>query len=479
MTVPLLVPAGRPAIPLQWVVATGLVAAEAYFLATGNWIIAALVLAAPLYLAIAFRKPFWLLTLLIVGDPTFLVFPDSVLGVSPVVNSARVLFATLVAIGVFRILIDPRQRVRMNAVEKVMVTYAVVAGVSWLLHTSGRSPAELRLDAAIYIKGLVMPFVVFMVARRITWTRQRVFAVCGALAAAGVYLSMAGFLQVQFGLEVFHRKGYLVVQEGRATGSFTDAVEFGAVLTVILFLAVFLLGQTKRAALQLLLALASVSALIGMAFSFTRAVWIGLGVATLYIIARTGRTRLIPPMALAAIAVAAFLIMQPRVGGGVVDERLNDAGTIYSRLALYSTAGNMIAHNPLFGVGFGALTYDTNKADYYAPFGDVSAQWAAWPTVPHNQFLFVAVQTGIVGIVLYLVIIAGVWRLLTRTRRSGPTGDWNQNRFATFAQGALIVVLVHSLFADVVFFSYLLLSVFFLAGIAVSEPEENKRTPDG
>ncbi len=445
----------------------------AFSIATGNWVGVGIAIGAPLFILLSIKKPFALLVLLLLGDPTILVFTDSLLASGVAINSARIIFGALVAVGLLRLLLRPGERVSLLPVEKLMILYAVVAGVSWFLHASGRPPEELRLDAAMFIKGVTMPFVLFMVARRLHWTKERIGLIFGGLSLVALYLGVTGFLQMQLGLDVFRRPGIPLIHPGRATGSFSNAVEYGAVLTVILFLAIFLMGQIKERSLQLLLVVASVSALAGVSLSLTRGVWLALGLGALYVAIKIGHARTVTPLLLGAGAVALFLVIQPQIGDSGVDERLSDSGTIYNRLALYSTAANMIAHNPVFGVGFGALSYDTNKADYYAPFGSVSAQFAAWPTVPHNQYLFVTVQTGIVGLILYGSIVFSIWRLMSRAYGRATDRASIGARLAVIVQGSFVVVLVHALVADVVFFSYLLLLLFFLAGVAIGV-QENK-----
>lgn len=473
---PWTIPVSRPKATahLAFVPLVGL--AEAYFLSEGQWIGAVAAVCAPLFLLVALRWPFFLIPLLMVGDPTVFVFPDGLLPVGAPVNVSRAIVATIVFVGVLRLLLRREQRVGLITVEKIMLLYLAVAAASWLAHVSGKPVAEIKLDAAIYMKGLAMPTILFIVARRIQWTQARANFMFAGFIAVLLYLGVAGLLQFQLDLDVFRRAGYLLVQTGRATGSFGSSVEYGAVLTILLLVAIFLMGRVSHRGVQLLILLASVGALTGIGLSFTRAVWLGLGAAVLFVLVRTYRAKAIIPLLLGTVAVAAFLTLQPQLAGSEVDERLNDSGTIYNRLALYSTATNMVAHNAVFGVGFGALSYNRNKADYYTPFGNVSAQWAALPTVPHNQFLFVAVQTGVVGLVFFVLIFANLWRLLSRVGRGASDQDWGQARFATFVQGAMIATFVHSLFADVVFFSYLMLLLFFLAGMATSGAEVDPTT---
>ena len=473
---PWTIPLSRPKAAAHLVVVPFVGLAVAYYLSEGQWIGAVVAVGAPLYLLVALRWPFFLIPLLMVGDPTVFVFPDGFLPVGAPVNASRAIVATVVFVGVFRLLMRREERVGLITVEKIMLLYLFVAAASWLAHVSGKPMAEIKLDAAIYIKGLAMPAILFIVARRIQWTQARANIMFAGFVAVLLYLGLTGLLQFQFDLDVFRRAGYLLIQTGRATGSFGSSVEYGAVLTILLLVAIFLMGRVSHRGVLLLLLLASAGALTGISLSFTRAVWLGLGAAAFFVIVRTRRTRAVGPLLLGTVAVAAFLILQPQLSGSEVDERLNDSGTIYNRLALYSTATNMFAHNAVFGVGFGALSYNRNKPDYYAPFGDVSAQWAAQDTVPHNQFLFVAVQTGIVGLVFFVLIFANMWRLLSRVRRGASDQDWGQASFATFVQGAMIATFVHSLFADVVFFSYLMLLLFFLAGMATSGAGANPTT---
>jgi O-antigen ligase len=99
------------------------------------------------------------------------------------------------------------------------------------------------------------------------------------------------------------------------------------------------------------------------------------------------------------------------------------------RLAFWQAASNMWRDRPWSGVGFG--NYQAAYADYALP---------KWPVAlghAHNYYLNVAAETGLVGLIAYLVLWGvAFWQIGRATRRS------DASYFRALALGAL-GILVH------------------------------------
>jgi O-antigen ligase len=103
------------------------------------------------------------------------------------------------------------------------------------------------------------------------------------------------------------------------------------------------------------------------------------------------------------------------------------------RVMFYRTTLELIREQPVFGYGSGSFA-----REYAAAIaGKGYTGWRAIPTAdPHNQYLFVAVQLGVVGLLAFLAVIVTGFR----AARASPYG-W-------IAGGALAIWCVTSLFSS-------------------------------
>src|SRR4051812_31339815 len=148
-----------------------------------------------------------------------------------------------------------------------------------------------------------------------------------------------------------------------------------------------------------------------------RTVWLGLGlevvlmVALLYLrAARLGRPWL--PARTAVVICAAFALAGLAMAARVQSERPraleNDL-----RLTIWPLAIDYIKERPVAGYGFGRGLLREELIVRAQPAGAAAVNSNLWHT--HNVFLEMAVQTGIIGLALFLVLLGSAlragWRL--------------------------------------------------------------------
>lgn len=141
-----------------------------------------------------------------------------------------------------------------------------------------------------------------------------------------------------------------------------------------------------------------------------------LGVLALYLFAATyGRRGLA-----AAILGLALLFGAAYAGSGVFRERIDRAVLEYThpqehadrsssvgqRLEWYRNTAAIVAQHPIFGVGVGGFTraYASHVADS-----------GMRPTIdPHNEYLLIATQVGVAGLLLFLWLLYSQWSVAAR-----------------------------------------------------------------
>lgn len=111
-----------------------------------------------------------------------------------------------------------------------------------------------------------------------------------------------------------------------------------------------------------------------------------------------------------------------------------------SRLLLWGTAWDEFIHFPVFGVGWG---------NFAAPYGG-EIPFAPALSEPHNVYLQLLAETGLVGFVAFFNLVIKSWRQARRQLRSSL--GFLDSALAFGVLGALLSLLVHG-FIDIPFFA--------------------------
>ncbi len=222
----------------------------------------------------------------------------------------------------------------------------------------------------------------------------------------------------------------------RAYGTFQQPNPFagmmGLIAPVALGLAFGLLGHPQRSAREIGLGLGALSvgglALLALIVSWSRGAWLGAAIAMGTLIgmlparSRWGFAALAALVLTGAFLWAAGWIPAPirdRLAGAMEELQITDVRgvevneanfAIIERLAHWQAAVEMIRAHPWRGVGFG------NYAAAYPAYALI--RWPHPLGHAHNIYLNMAAETGLIGLLLYLllwvVIGAQTWRAWRR-----------------------------------------------------------------
>jgi len=116
----------------------------------------------------------------------------------------------------------------------------------------------------------------------------------------------------------------------------------------------------------------------------------------------------------AAVVAAALMfgIGLALARGSTAQSRIGDSNEVYFRLNLWEAGLHMAAERPLLGAGF--ATFSENVADYQQDM-TIGPNMDIRSTPVHNTLLAVQVELGVVGLVLYVGVLVGMFR---RARQS-------------------------------------------------------------
>jgi O-antigen ligase len=260
---------------------------------------------------------------------------------------------------------------------------------------------ELLLE--LYLKALV----VFWLIGNVVDTLPRLRGMAWTLTLLSLPLAFGGISNYLAGVTVSTHDRIL----GYDAGLTRNPNDMALMLNLILPLSVALLLSSERPRARLLLLGALALQLIAVVLTFSRAGFLTL-VLTLLVYAfrlrRTRHWRLVPAAALLAASAVAFL------PAGYLERILTlraieaDAtGSAKERYSGNVAALDHVAEHPVLGAGLGMNILVLNET--------VGAKWRA----VHNTYLEYAVDLGLPGLSLFLLLLWSCFRGARAARRSG------------------------------------------------------------
>jgi putative inorganic carbon (hco3(-)) transporter len=342
----------------------------------------------------------------------------------------------------------------ITASEGILLVTAASAAPRLLLRLSPqRVPAALYAFAGLVVLsaiGVIYAVDTFTVARiTLMWTAFGIVALLvadapsGHLRAVGISLGLSagilGAMAVIGGGDQRALAGGAIVA-GRAQASFSHPTAL-ALYLILTFPVAFALALRGAGRLRPLLIACGGLGVVGLMFTQTRGSIVGAAVALL-ILLRWAPFRRLAVAGLVLTAVVALLNIgsvtesQPV---SVVGERLATIGTLKTRsddrIEIWRATPAMIAERPFLGAGHGNFP-DISPKFALSDVGGLAFDHA------HNLFLNVAVELGLIGLAVVLVLLVLLFRASRRALadRSAPLYP-----LALAASASLAGVLVNSL----------------------------------
>jgi len=312
----------------------------------------------------------------------------------------RVAFALLVAgvagrAVVFRERLFVMERATWPMIGLTLLALASVAGRPFDNET-------WNLLAAKYI----VPFTLFHLARLVfTGERRfRQFEIFALLVLAYLSFTAIAFLVGVHAL-IFPRfilDESLGYHADRARGPLLQAVANGVSLNLLGLLAVHAYRRGSVRGLKAVLLLAAVP--IAVLATMTRAVWLSFAGTVLALIFLSGNRTLrrvgIGIVLVAGVGLAVSLCSNEF--DGTLQDRLQELGPVEYREAVYAGGWEMFLQRPLTGWGFNQMPSELPR--------HVSG-YKEKLLYPHNTYLELLAEDGIVGLALYLWLMWELWRL--------------------------------------------------------------------
>lgn len=252
----------------------------------------------------------------------------------------------------------------------------------------------------------IVPFALFHFAQLVFTTEERFrqFEIFAAVVLAYLSFTAIAFLAGAHSLIFPHfiLDESLGFHADRARGPLLQAVANGVSLNILGVLAWHAWRRGSLRGMKILGLMASVP--IAILATMTRAVWLSFA-ATIVVLIFFSRNRMLR-VACVAFFVAAgavlTLVMTCSQFGGAVSDRLTERGPVDYRQAVYAGGWEMFLQRPLTGWGFHQMPAELPR--HVSGYNEKVLY-------PHNTYLELSVELGLVGLGLYLWLMWELWRL--------------------------------------------------------------------
>lgn len=287
-----------------------------------------------------------------------------------------------------------------------VLAFASILFVAWAIQSAGWAEAKGEAlfgsagSAFRLAQGTLLLFIVFstFTERRHIWWLLRSF-VAGAMFAA-----LIGIFGVYGTSES--------INNARLSGGFDDPNELAAVLVAALVFSGFAFVALRGRASRWLYAAAGLIFLFALAQTDSQAGLVALTVALVLAVVLGGRAR--PIIAVGVLAfVFATVTYYTFVTDPVAIQTISSQDNVASRESLWAVAAQIVRDHPVAGVGAGNFVvvepeYTFRNIDL--PRVDLVVR----PDVVHNSYLQVLAELGVVGLALFLAVIARSLQLALR-----------------------------------------------------------------
>lgn len=246
----------------------------------------------------------------------------------------------------------------------------------------------------------------------------------------------------------------------RARGPLLQAVANGVSLNILGVIALHAFRRGRAGKIKIAILLASLP--IAILATMTRAVWLTFAGTALVLIAlsKNQHFRRCACAALVAVVVIGFLAVanSDRVSGALSD-RVEERGPVDFRKAVYAGGWEMFWEHPWMGWGFHRMPAELPR--YVSGYEEKVLY-------PHNTYLELLVEHGLVGLAMYAWLM---WELLRLGRGAIPAGEEKGFLDRDFHQLWPILLAVYWVNAFLVVMSYQFVNglVFTMAGMLAAQ----------
>ena len=329
----------------------------------------------------------------------------------------------------------------------------------------------------LIVVQMLLPLLLYRVGRQAFDRAAVVRALLWAILILAAYSAVMSVMQFSGPTELVWPRYMLDPKNwpGRAAGVFKQPVVNGWLLALGLAIAMLLLSRRSEPTwLRWFAFVVAIACGYGIFLTHTRDAWIS-GVVVLIVgalLARGYRKGFIVAICLVASVVAvnwSTFTSSDRKAGGV-----GQVGEVQDRLNADQTAFWAFDRKPFAGWGIGRFhEVNTYHHQQWAP----DVPWIrGYGIIPHSHELGILAEVGVIGLALWICVVALTIRRLWTAYRTLPDHDLCGKPLAVTAIMALATLICAGLTVDLRMFDFPMLPIFLLAGITIGWSDRYQRS---
>jgi len=201
--------------------------------------------------------------------------------------------------------------------------------------------------------------------------------------------------------------------------------------------------------------------LAALFFTHSYAVWISVALAgLLFLFLDTAHIsswrKTLATAFLLTVIIGTFILFESGSEKWQALTQFENRSSLSSRMMIWQSAGKMIADNPVFGIGLGRFQeVYLEYQKYFPPY----LEWAV--PQPHNLYLAVWLQTGLLGLIGFILLVSRATILLIK----------NKSRESALLLGLLVLYLLYGLFDTPFFKTDLAFSFWLIIALILTLPK--------
>ena len=331
----------------------------------------------------------------------------------------RLVFVIILVLAVARLVSGELQFPSMGKAGIYMLLFALTCTASSIVSGSALERNITGYETFTRLFDFIYnPLLVFLIVRSIPHSHKKLEFLSFTFLVLGAYLAINGAFE-RFGLHALVWPQYILdpsvgIQFGRTRGPFASSTYLGGALLVTFLFYVLFATRSKLGKLYWAYGMIFVTA--GVIYSTSqRSVWLCFAFCVVLLAIVKSRMRRIACVIACAICLGFF--------SGVASKFNFTEGTLFSkrqetvdyRWVNYLADLEMSKANPIFGIGYG--NFKTEWPKYVRPIPGVDIEELTDGN--HNTFLGLLAEVGLVGILLYLLIVSNMFRVGLRVFRRG------------------------------------------------------------
>ena len=350
--------------------------------------------------------------------------------------------------------------------QTLMISAAVTLPLLCLLALGFTRVIQQPYDASnwsVFAAKWAVPFILFLLAGLVfedqgSLHRFETFA----LATLAYLILIAVAFAVDARSLIFPRfilDESIGIHADRARGPFLQAVANGV---SILLLGLIALNSYRRRRLRGILALAFLLSFpVAVAATKTRAVWLSsiAALIVLLVFCHDSRMRRACHAMVLILLIGTLCAVMFSIYDSSFGERFRDASPVDYRVAMYDAGWQMFLEKPLFGWGPNQI-----QPELASRISDFHVE----TFILHNTYLEIAVEHGLVGLVLYIWLLTDLFRIGKVRALSAPRGVFPDSQFRSLWPLMILVFIINAFFV-VMNYQFVSGLLFTVAGILAAQ----------